>query len=164
MRILLCSALLALALPATSVAVDQPPLPPQATVTYSSCPDGLAGACSDVAAATIYLDGDYSRFALEHERGHLFDAQLLDVGERNAIMRVMGLIGPWEQGTALSCRERRCPSEIFADAYATCRMGWTAKPTRFRGGYRLVWTVGYGWQPGPKRQRRTCAIITRAAR
>lgn len=162
-----CAAALALAQPAAaSAGVARPSAPPRAAVTMAPCPDGAPGACTAADSATVYLDGDRSRFALQHELGHLVDAQLLDAGERRAIQRVMGTAGHpwWGSGTGLACRGRVCPSERFADAYATCRLGWDARPRRIGGAWGLSWTVAYGWAPTPRRQRLACAVIARASR
>lgn len=147
-----------LALPGQAAALMRPPLPPQEQIVYEACPgDPKADGCAYTDLGVIYVGARPNRHTLEHERAHLYDAQVLDDTERAAIMRAMGVKPPWYVATGDPCFWQPCPSEMFAEAYATCRM-------RLKS-YR-VWNwidTSYGWYPGPVRQRRTCAAITKSA-
>jgi hypothetical protein len=52
------------------------------------------------------------------------------------------------------CVETVCPSERFADAYATCRLRFSPDGQ---------WADGYGYAPSVRAHRRVCAAIRRYA-
>src|SRR5919201_4721423 len=119
------------------------PGPPVVTVVHGACPDAPeGGSCADPARAVVYLDSD-DDFTRQHELGHLFDAQLLDDAERAALAPLLDAPAdpPWDAGTDAECIDVVCPSERFADAYATCRLKWSP------GG---DWADGYGYSPSPR--------------
>lgn len=137
-----------------ALALAWPSIPaPAATVVRAPCPDSAAVACTARASATIYVSAGADAFAVEHERGHLFDAQRLDDGERAKLERLLGLPGrPWRSGTGLE--GLLSPSERFADAYAACRLGLDPNGR---------WRTAYDYQPSRRTFMRTCATIARAA-
>jgi hypothetical protein len=131
--------------------------PSAVSVEYADCPgypDG--GSCADPERAIVYLADD-DAFTRQHELAHLYDAQRLDDGERAELAALIGAPAgtAWEVGTGESCTGSVCPSERFADAYATCRLGWSPS-----GG---DWADAYGYEPTPRAHRRVCAAIRRFA-
>lgn len=98
------------------------------------------------------------RFAREHEFGHIFDAQALTAADRSRFIGLLRLpvATPWNSGTAEDCALRACPSELFADAYATCRLGM--RPERHKDG-SSGWVIAYGYHPKPKQHRRICSTM-----
>ncbi len=132
------------------------PGPLSVTVVHDACPDMAGeGSCADTERAIVYLDSD-EEFTRQHELGHLFDAQRLDGAERAALAELLDAPAdaPWDAGTDEQCIEVVCPSERFADAYATCRLKWSP------GG---EWADGYGYAPSARTHRRVCAAIRRYA-
>jgi hypothetical protein len=117
------------------------------------CPVG-GGTCAP--SPDIYLDEGATPFMLWHERGHLFDAQVMTDAHRDWFMRLMRVTGPWYQGTGAGTAG---PSEVFADAYAACATG--KRPNVARGkGFRISsWTTSYGWSPGLRQHTRMCNAI-----
>jgi hypothetical protein len=76
----------------------------------------------------VFTDG--YRFTRAHELGHAFDATMMDAGERERFVRLTGMFADdemWngtyvdEQGRLLDTGNS--PAEVFADAYASCRIG-----------------------------------------
>lgn len=128
---------------------------PNATIIPEACPNGSGMPCAERATATIYVPDGTSRFGREHELGHLFDAQFLDDGERNALKRAMGLpvSRPWSTGTGLTAGGLASPSEKFADLYAACRL--RMDPDR-------RWETGYDYQPSRRALRLACGVLARA--
>jgi hypothetical protein len=126
---------------------------PTVRVVHEPCPDSDAVACTVRATATVYVTPGADRFAVQHELGHLFDAQRLDDGERAKLERLLALPGrPWRSGTGLE--GLLSPSERFADAYAACRL--RLDPDR-------NWMSAYDYEPSRRGFRKTCATIARAA-
>jgi hypothetical protein len=118
------------------------------------CPAGGEGSC--VMTPDIYLAEGAGRFELWHERGHLFDAQVLTDAQRAWFTRMLKMEGPWDQGTGMGTRG---PSEVFADAYATCAIG--PQPVRAKGAWAVSNSdVAYGYDVGPRRHRRICTAIS----
>lgn len=125
---------------------------PTATIVREPCPDPDAPS-ECVIGSTIYYPANASRFALEHGRGHVFDHEYLDDGERHKLARLMGASGPWRVEGATGLAGLHAPSERFADAYAACRLGLDPE-TR--------WESGYDYQPTRRQLRRVCGTISRA--
>jgi hypothetical protein len=151
--------LLLLAVPATAEA--RMPPPPQYTVKHSECPyyaeRGESGVtCADLATGTVWL-AHPDRFSLEHEKGHLFDAQVLTDQDRAHFTRLLRLSGPWDQGTGEGAG--RGPSEVFADAYAYCATGWTPVKRSRNGMLVGGQVIAYGYFPSVRRYRRVCFTI-----
>lgn len=126
---------------------------PTATIVYGPCPVGDTVECTDRATATIYRTPGADRFALEHARGHLYDAQRLSAGERTKLQRLLALPGrPWRTNTGPT-GALASPSERFADAYAACRL---------RLDPISRWESAYDYQPSRRGFQKTCATIARA--
>jgi hypothetical protein len=163
--LVLAVALLALAAPAAAAPLHGLRTPPYVTVVHASCPDAPLddpADCADTTSAIVYLMSGAGAFARQHELGHLYDAQFLDDTERAAITPLLGAGGPWDQGTGDDCGPRGCPSEKFADAYATCRLGLWPLP---RHGVSTGWEMHYDYAPSTnKRQTRVCSAIRAMAR
>lgn len=131
---------------------------PRALVVYGPCPDATAAsACTYADQGLIYAPKGTSRFAIEHERGHVFDQQLLGPGERHALQGAMGLpeSRPWRTGTGLTAEGLSSPSERFADLYAACRLRLDPE-TR--------WESAYDYQPSRRAFRHACGVVRRAGR
>jgi hypothetical protein len=141
------------------------PLPPgDVTITRAECPafPGERATCAYMDTGAIYM-AELDRFSLAHELGHVFDARVLTEPERARLARLLGMDGaPWENGTGEHCTvDAPCPSELFADAYATCATrGDDIRPRRTRRG-ALVFTEvnAYGYRPTPRQHRRVCRAI-----
>jgi hypothetical protein len=144
---------LVLALPACSYA--DMPRPYEERVHYDTpCPDG-GGTCAPT--PDIYLEPGWTPFMLWHERAHLFDAQVMTDAHRAQFTAMLGMDGPWYQGTG---RGTRGPSEVFADAYAACATGKQPAPRRLKSGFLISsWTTSYGYQPTVRQHRRVCNAI-----
>lgn len=133
---------------------------PALTLVSQPCPEGgleVSGvSCSYAAQGLAYSPVEEGAFIREHEIGHVFDVQYLDDGERSKLTRDMGLgAAPWYHATGLDCVGAACPSEWFADAYASCRL---------RLDPRREWTTSYDYQPSERRNRIVCGTIRRAGR
>lgn len=131
---------------------------PHALVITAACPDmdgqATAGACS-FPDGRVYLPAGTDQFARQHELGHIFDAQYLDAGERNRATRLLGFPAgtPWRNGTGLGGFDS--PHELFADAYAACRLGLDPMSE---------WETSYDYAPTRRELRAMCGFIRRAAR
>lgn len=98
------------------------PAPPEIHFKWGS-PAGLEQDASftagvDPASRTIYHTQTLDRLAGAHEVGHLLDAEVLNAGDRAYFTRILGLTGPWNQGTGLTAGGLRSPNEWFADYYS----------------------------------------------
>lgn len=138
------------------------PTPPHVTITYGPCPDAPeAAGCASYDPPVIYLR-DRDPFTRQHELGHLADNQLLTELERARLQPLLGAPAgtPWDNGTDPACTPGHvCPSERFADAYATCRLRyWPGFSPSTRS---TMWeSGGYGYDPRTnKRQARVCYAI-----
>jgi hypothetical protein len=143
----------ALAAPTSALALERP----AATVHYGTeCPfyaDG--GSCATPEAGEIWLAPGASKFTLWHELGHIFDHDVLTDPQRAWFARLLGFKDvTWDQGTGPGTRG---PSEVFADAFATCA---TERPVRRRGKWATTTNeVAYGWNYTPRQYRRVCTGI-----
>jgi hypothetical protein len=105
------------------------------------CPQSPAAeGCIEPSTATIWLrpglTRQRARAILQHELGHLYDWRYLDDVEREQF-RALARIpagAAWYEGRSLA------PAERFADAYASCALGYrpshfwsTVRPRRGRG-------------------------------
>lgn len=156
-RGLAIAALLLAATPASG-AMHGIPGPLQITIVRGPCPDEpQALGCAHAADATVYVD-TRDRFIVQHEIGHLFDAQRLDDRERGALAHLLHARAPWN-APSLDGFGDDSPAparELFADAYAACRLGLDPE--------RGEWSTSYDWYPRTSgQQRHVCAVITRFA-
>jgi hypothetical protein len=110
----------------------------------------------------VFTDG--YRFTTAHELGHAFDATMMDAGERERFVRLTGMFADdeyWastyidDEGRLLDVGES--PAEVFADAYASCRIGQI-----IASGHE--WTTSTGYQPTAHVEREVCGMIMRAGR
>jgi hypothetical protein len=103
-----------------------------------------------------------ARFALAHEIGHIYDTQTLTDENRARLTGLMGFPADtvWDdQRDAESCW-KRCPLEMFADAYAACAIGATPGVHRIPGRGRVYdWQTTYGYEPSQGTHREVCAVI-----
>lgn len=154
---------------------ERPPLPP-AVPTVSAgdvtvCGWG-ASACYDSAFNVIYVVDYLTRFSRAHETGHAADHQTMSDAERASFMNSVvpkvaelepdaGWWGYDEDGAYFYGG-----AEIFADAYATCRLRLLPGGVRKANGALVgSWSTGYGYNPETNaRQRRVCARISRWVR
>jgi len=151
--------------------VARPPLPvPMPQIVIDECPGLPDRGCyigvgeQDVNGdvwprGAVFTSGD--KFEVSHELGHAFDDSLMDVGERNRFATLLGDPGqPWSESyTDPEGRLIQSPgslAELFADAYASCRLGYEIEPGR-------VWVIGYGYHPSGRMHRLICKMIRRAA-
>jgi len=117
-------------------------------VLLTGCPrrPRYAGCVFTKRDRTIYLrrSAPSQREVLLHELGHLFDLRVLGRADRRAFKRATGRPrARWFRGV-------NPPAEQFAEGYALCAL---------RERIRRRITGGYGFRTGPRRHRRTCAII-----
>jgi hypothetical protein len=141
----------------------RPPLPPETPrIVPSACPGLAVAGCYDWLTNTIYSAG-LNQYGLTHELGHAYDAQVLDDGERASFGQRIGRPHmPWES-TYLPDGQSDVVGleELFADAYASCRLGWMP---RRHGRYAWTYTHAYNYEPHSNaQQRHTCAAISRWA-
>jgi hypothetical protein len=162
--------------PAWTYKVARPPPPnPMPQIVRGACPgmgddaEGCFVAAGEAdytgtpwPTGAVFTDG--YRFTRAHELGHAFDATMMDAGERERFVRLAGLFADdelWastyvdEQGRLLDVGES--PAEVFADAYASCRIGQIIAP-----GHQ--WETSTGYQPTAHVERVICGMITRAGR
>jgi hypothetical protein len=116
------------------------PRAPAETILREPCPVGGSEVVGCADDRTAWVGRDPSRFTVEHERGHLADAQVLTDPDRRALRPLLGLRpGPrWGEGAA----------ESFADAYATCVLGFGAS-----------WQATSGYWPSRAQHARACAFL-----
>lgn len=142
----------------------KPRLPPMPTILEQNCPgDPDVAGCYDDDADVLYIADRSYRFGLLHELGHVFDAKLLDAGERQRFAQLMHKPDDrWETYWSPEGRPgdaEAWPSslnEVFGDAYATCRLQYV----RESGHY---WEAGYNYYPTAAQHRRVCRFIADAA-
>lgn len=172
--------------PGASARIDVP-TPPRAHVVWgysNEIMDACSGypACTDPDAHVIYAPIGLDRFSLAHEKGHLFDAEVLTDHDRAVLMARMGLRpGPWttskvitdpttglsvlEERGGYNCTPQKCPNELFADAYASCRLHMMPVRRDHRGRLVYSWQSAYGWTPKTNAtERGVCRTIRNAAR
>lgn len=159
-----------------SYTVTRPALPnPMPQVIHGACPgmgDDAAGCFVAAGEAdytgrpwptgAVFTDGD--KFTKEHELGHAFDATMMDAGERERFVRLTGMFADDELWVSIYVDENdrvidtgNSPAEIFADAYASCRIGQIIAP-------RYEWTTSTGYMPTARTEREICGMIARAGR
>jgi len=122
-------------------------------IVLTGCPrrPSFSGCVFTKRTNTIYLrrSARSPREVLLHELGHLFDLRVLGRADRRDFKRVMGRPrARWFRGV-------NPPAEQFAEAYALCSLRRRID-RRVRGTYAFV--------SGPRRHRRSCAIINRTVR
>jgi hypothetical protein len=131
---------LCFASPASALA-PEPPEPYTVTVSPEGCAPISDAGCSRLDTNQIFVRPD-DHYILAHEKGHIFDHQLLTDEQRAwFVPRLKFEPGtPWSDG----------PAEMFADAYAACALSMHP-----RGG----WITGVGWYPSVRRHRRVCRTL-----
>ena len=157
--------------PAKPALPDAPVLWLSSAETKRKCGDGANG-CSDGVRVYVNTRGEYPRWTLAHELGHVADAKSMSDAERSSFSQL-----PW-------VRHSVAPdagwwgydepdghghsdyfygyAEVFADAFASCRFGELPeiKPSEY--GTVSESFGGYGYDPGTNnRARRACARIAR---
>lgn len=137
------------------------PGPPALHFAHTRAPglavDQLSAAAYDSASETVYFEGTLSRSELGHESGHAFDFQVLTDGDRVYFTRLMGLSGPWDQGSGYTHTAilGRSPIETFADWYGNAVNGRDAIHS---------WDASYTSPPDPKRFQRFKRALGRIGR
>lgn len=138
------------------------PAPPTVRYVHGAYPGHPdLGQATDTGNATIYWQGDgpLGAFPRAHEVGHLFDAQVLNDGDRRYFQRLMHAPGgAWDQGTG-NQGGTGSPVEWFADYYGAAATGFDPRPST-RGGadissYAII---------GPKRLERFKKALDRLGR
>lgn len=168
LRVLLAALVLALAAPipasaATSrhllAAVAIPSVP--VTVHNASCPFdlGVNTGCYLRTTNEMWIPDRGDRATYWHEMGHAVDAQLLTDGARNAFKCLPAM---WmDHGTdksACTAPWAGDVAEMFADAYADCRM-------RLMPSGDSYFLMGHGyWPDTDRRHLNACRFIARATR
>lgn len=134
---------------------------------------GLAVACYDPQTNTVYLGSEAGEWTRQHEMGHAADALYLSDEERSSFLKLMPVIGDIEPDAGWWGYDEPTPdgpdlmifggAEIFADAYASCRLRLLPQPRPNRHGVIVgSWPSNYGYHPDTNnRQRRVCARIAR---
>lgn len=128
------------------------------TVHDGQCPgrEDQAAGCYIATENTIWVkDLASDRMILWHERGHAFDAQRLDAGERAAFSCLKGVEAPLPPSRCRASWGEDDLMEVFADAYANCAKA--ALP----GTYRFLDSSDY--TPTKRQHRAVCRFINRAA-
>lgn len=140
-----------------------------------------AQACTH--GTTVFAAVHAGRFAVAHDLGHLFDREILarQPDTRTVLMRDLGLRpGAWtsdrtvtdrttgqpivQERTGTDCTPQDCPNEVFADAYASCRLHMLPIHYDQQGRRVFGWTTAYGWLPRTNRvELRVCQAIRDAA-
>jgi hypothetical protein len=153
--------------------VARPPLPnPMPRIIRGPCPglDEAAGCFIPAGDAdytgtpwptgAVFTDG--YRFTTAHELGHAFDATMMDAGERQRFIHLTRMFPgdvAWnstyvdEEGRLLDTGNS--PAEVFADAYASCRIGQIIAEGH-------EWTTSTGYMPTAHIERMVCRMIVRA--
>jgi hypothetical protein len=154
--------------------VSRPRLPdPMPQIIAGACPgleDEAVGCHIGIGIADVYgheyahgavfVDG--YRFTTYHELGHAFNDTMMDAGERNRFASLLDRPDEaWsatyidEQGRLI--QDPRSLDEVFADAYANCRMGRVVASGH-------VWEAGYDYYPTAREHRLACRMLARAGR
>jgi hypothetical protein len=150
MRTVLLTILLLAAVAPAASALERP----AGTVHRAECPfyaDG--GSCARPETGELWLAPGASRFAEWHELAHLFDHQTMTDRHRAWFARLLRFPdgADWYQGTGPGTHG---PSEVFADAFATCA---TRRPARQVGRMTVSReTMSYGWEYTRREYRRVC--------
>lgn len=146
-----------------------PTMPRVLPLDRSVCGDEAVG-CYNAEENVMW--GSQRGFAYEHELGHAVAFQTLSDAEisswMNSIAPIAASIEPdagwmgYDDGGAYIFGG----VEVFADAYASCRLGLLpVKKVLADGSLIERWDSGYGYDPGSNsRQRRICARIARWVR
>lgn len=128
--------------------------------------------------STIWLADPSYRFGRQHELGHVFDEQFMDAGERQRFAELQSELWDVVRGRDIRVGSNDSDQdpwftvgenpdgsitsgygdlgELFADAYAACRLGLVRAPNH-------MWETGYGYEPGLSQHRRICKMISKAA-
>lgn len=163
------------AAPAHAISYRPPVRPslPTAAVTHGTvaeitvaCGSEDALGCSD--GEHVWLGPDAGRWTRAHEFGHVADAQAMSDQERAAFLKLMPLVGHIEPDAGWWGYDEDGAyfygaAEVFADAYASCRLERLPQPRPNRQGVIVgTWEGSYGYDPDTNgRQRRICARIAR---
>jgi hypothetical protein len=129
------------------------------TVHDGPCPDrpDFSAGCYAAATNTIWVeDLVHNGSVFWHERGHAFDAQRMDAGERAAFSCLHAL--RLDYGDPPRCHKPWAEDdlvEVFADAYANCAMAALPGSDRFSN--------GADYWPTKRQHLAVCRFINRAA-
>lgn len=149
----------------------RPPLPPAAP-SYGTDDGSICGqdtnGCYDATSNRV-LFVHPNRWTRQHELGHVADAQAMSDAERSEFLRlVVGGLGHIEADAGWWGYDDQDAyifgaAEVFADAYASCRLGRLPQPRPNAHGIIVgSWPGSYGYDPDTNaRQRRICARIAR---
>lgn len=107
-----------------------------------------APAATDQSTGTIYQFGPLDNSQMAHEVGHVFDTEVLTDGDRQQIEGLLGMKGPWNQGTGTG--GVHSPDEAFADMYS-------AVATRMDPRHR--WESSYVSPPAPGTYKRFVRLL-----
>ena len=148
----------------------RPPLPP--SIPAFGVDDGSvcgedANGCYDATTNRVLLVHP-TRWTRQHELGHIADAQAMSDEERSSFLKLMPLVGHIEPDAGWEGYDEDDAyfygaAEVFADAYASCRLRRLPRPRPDRHGVIVgSWEGSYGYDPDTNaRQRRICARISR---
>jgi hypothetical protein len=145
-----------LALALTAAALSIPAVP--VNLHIGKCPDiALSNECYYAHTNDLWLEDPADRVSYWHGMGHAFDTQRLDDGERHRFSCLPAAKPPVEGDPDLcGARWDEHVAEVFADAYANCRLRFRAGSVRF--------LYGNGYEPTTaRRHRNACRLIARAA-
>ena len=105
------------------------PAPPSIRYIHGPMPGdpnpGEYANTADTTTGTVYWTGRglLNGFTKGHETGHIFDAQVLNDGDRHFFQRLMHApAGPWDSGSGYEGGSKS-PSEWFADYYGAAVTG-----------------------------------------
>lgn len=154
----------------------RPPLPsPMPPVVQMAADDPMSSYGGYWDGTAIHVDDVNYKFGVAHEAGHVFDEQYLDPGERQRFAELVSriydkkgrLVGhdgrqdmPWfriaenPDGTVTSGFGDI--GELFADAYASARLGRIRAPNH-------MWDTAYGYEPTEKQHRLIAKFMVHAA-
>ena len=125
------------------------------TIIREHCPRDPATSCTWAGGPIYWAPGDDTGILL-HELGHHFDYDDMTDQDRADFEAINGDPRPWRSPP-------NSPNEQFAEAYRMCAEIRVLKWKHDRWGSLWLPTGAYGWEPGPKRHKKACAIIRRAA-
>lgn len=130
----------------------------QATqVILAPCPEPTdtndAGCTYPETGSPVWISpAQFTPFSLYHELGHRYRFDALSDGAEHRFVTIMRY-RRW--GPAIE--------ERFADAYASCALGWKPHVADSPGDTDPRFPTGYSYWPTPSQQRQVCGMITRSA-
>ena len=130
---------------------------PKYTVVYDA---KVGGGYADTVNNVIHLSPGAGKHALQHELGHLIDAQFLSDGDRAYFAKMLHApAGSWLDDRTGEGHPEGNPAEWFADYYAAATTGF--KPTHRKGGVIVTNDEASYATIGAKRLRRFQAALER---